>query len=219
MKRILILFSFAFLVLGSNSYAQQTPLPGVGDKDLRDTDVKRRSMEMERIERDAKKSTGTSALSTASKNEDPLAAKYNEIKTDYEQIQLSQDSIIKAYQTGSKIDYAQISASAKDMNKSALRLNSNLFPAPTEENADTKKEGKKNDKTKPENETRLAKSVRDLIVDLDNSIASFATSTMFQNLRVVDPKVAAKAKLDLDKIIELSDLLAAEARKSAAAGK
>lgn len=63
-----------------------------------------------------------------------------------------------------------------------------------------------------------AKGVRDLIVDLDNAIGSFATSPMFQNLRAADAAVSEKAKLDLEKIIKLSALLDAEARRTTANG-
>jgi hypothetical protein len=38
-------------------------------------------------------------------------------------------------------------------------------------------------------------------------------------LRVVDPKISAKTQLDLEKIIELSALLGAEARKMETGGK
>lgn len=218
MRKTLVLIALAFAsATGSHVYAQLASPPGAGDKDLRDTDVKRRSIEMERIERDAKKRSGKPAKSQAPKNEDRLAAKYAEIKTDYEQIQLSQNAIVKAYQTGGKIDYAQIGKSAGEINKSAARLNANLFPVPIEENANSKEEEKKKDKT--EKQFKTAKSTRDLIIDLDGAIGSFATSSMFQNLRVVDPQVSAKTKLDLEKIIELSALLDFEARKLAATDK
>lgn len=215
MKKTSILLTFALLIISSfTTYGQQTPPPGAGDKDLRDTDVKRRSIEMERVERDAKKGNGvrSSAKNASPKKEDPLAAKYAEIKSDFEQLQLSQDAVIKAYQTGSRIDYAQIVKSALEMNHSAARLNSNLFPA-----VDRKTESEKEEKS--ETEPKTAKSMRDLIVELDNTIGSFAASSMFQNLRVVDPDVSAKAKTDLEKIIELSRLLKAEAAKLNAAGK
>jgi hypothetical protein len=210
MQKLSIIFTFAlFIILGSNGYAQQTPPPGAGDKDLRDTDVKRRSIEMERVERDARKGSGANAKNTPAKNEDRLAGKYDEIKTDYEQIQLMQDAVVKAYQTGSKIDYQQIGKSAHEMNRSASRLISNLFPV----SPDEKEEAKKEEKDKAEAERKPAKSVRDLIIELDNTIGSFAASPMFQNLRVIEPKVSAKTKLDLEKVAELSRLLEAEARK------
>lgn len=216
MKKIFLLFVFVCLpAIVSKTYAQQAaPAPISGDKDLRDTNIKSRSIDLERTERDARKNDksnekSAAANSSAVKTEDKLAAKYDEIKTDYEQIQLSQDTIVKAYQGSGKIDYAQIGKSALDINKSAARLNSNLFPVI--EIYDAEKEKNKDDKK--EKETKPAKTIRDLIIDLDNTIASFATSSMFQNLRTVDAAVSEKARLDLEKIIGLSAALAAEAQK------
>lgn len=219
MKRILLPTALVLATgICSNLFAQQAPTvsaPTVsGDKNLRDMDAKTRSIELERVERDANK-IGTSPNNTAKKQpaaEDELAAKYAEIKTDYEQIQLSQDAIIKAYQSAGKIDYAQISKSALEMNKSAARLNSNLFPAT--EKSDAEKVEKKEEKK----ETKSVKSMRDLIVDLDVKIGTFATSPMFQNLRIVDAAVSAKAKMDLEKISELSALLGEAAVKMTASG-
>lgn len=201
------------IAICSNIYAQVTPAPNTGDKDLRDTNVKSRSIDLERVDRDAKK-TINSAGNAAAEPEDKLAAKYGEIKTDYEQIQLSQDSIIKIYQGGGKIDYGQINKLSEAINKSAVRLNSNLFPSPVVENAGAKKiESSTVKKEEIEKETKKPKSIRDLIVDLDNTIGSFVTSPMFQNLRVIDTAVAGKTQLDLEKIIELSAILNAEAGK------
>ena len=221
MKKTLILIAFVCsAAICSNIYAQQVTPPTVsGDKDLRDTNVKSRSVDLERVERDARKNEKSGANPSATKTEDKLAAKYEEIKTDFEQMQMSQDVVIKTYQGTGKIDYGQIGKSALEINKSATRLNSNLFPAA--ETLDAGKEEKKEVKkeVKKEKETKPAKSVRDLIVDLDNAIGSFATSPMFQNLRIVDPAVSAKAKLGLEKIVELSAQLNTEARKLESTGK
>lgn len=221
MKKILVLVAFFYsTAIFANVSGQVTPPPGAGDKDLRDTDVKRRSVEMDRIERDAKKNGKTTASVAATKaEEDKLAAKYAEIKTDYEQIQLSQDAVIKAYQGAGKIDYAQINKSALEINGSATRLSSNLFSAIESGAAKKEEADEKKSPEKSSSETKPAKSVRDLIVELDNAVGSFATSPMFQNLRVVDAAISAKAKTDLDKIIELSALLGAEAEKLAAGKK
>ena len=219
MKKLLVIISLVFsTAIYSNIYAQVTPPPGAGDKDLRDTNVKQRSVEMERIDRDAKKNGKSSAnKTTEAQEEDRLAAKYEEIKTDYEQIQLSQDGVIKTYQGTGKIDYEQISKFASEINRSATRLHLNLFPALPDENANAKKEEKKDKEIKKE--IKPAKSVRDLIVELDNTIGSFATSPMFQNLRIVDAQISAKAELDLKRIIELSSLLDAEAKKMSGGAK
>lgn len=209
MKKINILMIVLFsTAVCSNICGQQAPPPGAGDKDLRDNNVKMRSVDLERTDRDAKKTspTGNSPV-TGKETEDQLAARFDEIKTDFEQVQLSQDAVIKAYQSGSSIDYAQIGKSALEINKSAIRLNSNLFSAINAEDAEAQKE--KVSKL----ETKTARSVRDLIIDLDNSIGDFAASPMFKNLRLIDPKVSIKTKTDLQKIIELSALLGAEAKK------
>ncbi len=217
MKKTFILIGFILAAAFSNADAQVTPA-GAGDKDLRDTNVKGRSNELERVKRDAQKpgkreKNAPPGTVNASATEDALAAKYAEIKTDYEQIQLSQDAIIKAYQSGDKIDYIQIGKFSSEINKSGIRLNSNLFTPPIVVDSDAKKE------EKTEKETKKSKNVRDIIVELDNTIGSFATSPMFQNLRTVDPAISEKTRLDLEKIIELSGLLGAEAQKLAAPGK
>ncbi len=209
MKKINGLIALIFLAaFYSGIYAQEPP-PVTGDKNLRDTDIKMRSVDMERVERDAKKTDKTPANSKSTK-EDKLAAKYEEIKTDYEQLQLSQDAVVKAYQEGGNIDFAKIADSAEAVNKSAARLDSNLFSFTYAENPVAKK--KKEDETEKEIKP-VSKSVKDLIVELDNTIGSFVTSPMFQNLRTVDAEASKKAKLELEKIIALSALLSAEARK------
>lgn len=209
MKKLFILITFVGLTaICSNLYAQQGAPPGAGDKDLGDKNIKTRSIELERVDRDARKENGKTteqpaknSVTVTNQPEDKLAAKYGEIKTDYEQIQMSQDAIIKTYQGSGSIDYAQISKSAAEINESAKRLNLNLFPLPITEGKDK--------------EVKTTKSVRDLIVDLDNSVGSFATSSMFQNLRLINPKVAIKAQSDLKNVIELSAMLNAEAQKKA----
>ena len=197
-KIILSIFVVFTTALFSAVFAQVDPPPGAGDKDLRDSNIRMRSNELERIKRAADKPKTAESPSPMSSEID---AKYPEIKEDYESIQLSQDAIIKAYSTGEKIDYKQIKTSAEEINKSAKRLDSNLFSAAPEK-----------DKSKREKE-KTEKSVKDLIVELDNAIGNFVSSAMFQNLRAVDPAVAKKARGDLANIMEISKKLSKEAGK------
>lgn len=221
MKKIIILTTTILATATfSTVYAQVTPA-GAGDKDLRDTNVKGRSNELERIKRDAEKSEKRNKNKPAQNSNgdqpvDTLAAKYDEIKTDFERIQQSQDFIINAYKSGEKIDYGQIDKFSLEINKSAIRLNSNLFP-PVVENSAAKKIESSNTKKeeKAKKQAKAPKSVREIIVDLDNTIGSFVASSMFQNLRAVDPAVSEKTRFDLERIIELSGLLGAEAEKMA----
>ncbi len=192
-KIILSMFVIFAASVFSNVSAQVAP-PGAGDTDLRDNNVRMRSNELERIKRDGDKTTSASPMNSE------IETKYPEIKEDFEGIQMSQAAIIKAYSTGENVDYKQIKTSAEEIGKNAKRLDSNLFSAKLE-----KKD--KKDKNKAE------KSVRDLIVDLDNAIGDFVESAMFQNLRVVDPEVARKAQLDLANVLEISNKLSKEAGK------
>lgn len=194
-KFILPVFVIFAASVFSNVLAQVTPA-GAGDTDLRDNNVRLRSNELERIKRDANKTDSASPINSE------IDTKYPEIKEDFEGIQMAQAAIIKSYSTGENVDYKQIKTSAEEISKNAKRLNSNLFSAKLE-----KKEDKDKDKNKAE------KSVRDLIVDLDNAIGDFVSSTMFQNLRDVDPEVAKKAQLDLANVMEISNKLSKEAGK------
>lgn len=198
MKKIILSIFVVFAAAVFSSVSAQVPPPGAGDKDLRDNNIRMRSNELERVKRNANKpKTGESSSPMNAE----IDTKFPEIKEDYESIQLSQDAVIKAYSTGEKIDYKQIETSAEVINKSAKRLDSNLFSSKPEKDKSKKDEDQK------------TKSVKDLIVELDNAIGSFVSSAMFQNLRVVDPAVAQKAQLDLTNIIEISKTLSKEAGK------
>ncbi len=210
MKRIVILAALVFATaIFSNIFGQQSAPPGSGDKDLSDKNVKTRSIDLERVDRDAARTNSPAATPNVGA-EDKLAAKYADIKTDFEQIQISQNAIIKAYQGSGKIDYIQIGKSAAEINKSSQRLDSNLFPEKPNENLDNEKE-----KQTGKKELKSSTTVRDLIVELDEVIGNFALSSMFQNLRLIDPKVAIKTRLDLKKITGLSADLLSEAQKNA----
>lgn len=199
-KSILLFFMIFAAAIFTNVSAQRETPAGAGDKNLRDENIRMRSIDLERTKKDAAKTN--TASNTATMNSE-IDKKYPEIKEDFEGIQNNQDAIVKAYTTGEKIDYKQIKTSAEALNKNAKRLDENLFEPRTEEK---KKESKdiKEEKTK---------EIKDLIVDLDNAIGNFVSSPMFANLRVVDPEVAGKARHDLEKIAEISLMLAKEADK------
>lgn len=178
----------------SSVYSQVTP-PGAGDKDLRDNNIRMRSVEIERVKREAAK--GNSPLFLVINSD--IESKYPQIKEDFESIQISQAAIIKAYTTGEKIDYTIIESSAEVINRNAKRLDSNLFASRME-----KKENKSKQKE--------AINIKNLIVELDNAIGSFVSSKMFLDLKVIDPETAKKTRVDLASIMELADKLSKEAK-------
>jgi hypothetical protein len=191
------------LVLGmalfSSVFGQVTPItPSVADNaSPSDTNIRMRSAELERIKREA------DAASYSAINKQ-AQTKFPQIKEDFEGIQISESAIVKTYTSDKKIDYALIEISANDINKRAKRLEENLFAEMV------KKEEPKEGKTKKDEKE---KTVRDLIVELNNAIGSFVSSPIFGNLKVVDSKVAVKTRDDLNLVKSLSEKLSAEAKK------
>lgn len=204
MPRItLLIFLILAASLVSNLFAQAAPPgagtpPGAGDKNLGDDSIKMRSVEIDRMKKESK---AAAAASPAPIN-NQISAKFPEIKEDFEGIQTSQAEIVKAYTTGKVIEYASIESFAKDVLKRAKRLDSNLFTASAEKVLDNKTKDK-----------AATPGLRDLIIDLDNAIGRFVSSRLFVNIQVIEPEVAASTRSDLNSILQLSEMLSAEAAR------
>jgi hypothetical protein len=194
---VLLIIASSVFVFG------QTNVPAVPDNaNIQDNSIKMRSVELERIKREETQAEAAKFAPVNSK----IEAKFPEIKDDFEGIQVSQAAIITAYTTGKTIDYAAIETAADVINKKAGRLDANLFPdATSQKTKDESKESK--EKNAP------SKTIKDLIVELDNTIGSFVSSKVFANLKVIEPEVAINTRNDLLKIKELSEKLSLEAKK------
>jgi len=204
MKTTLILISCLFVLFGAWTVsAQVTPPPGAGDKTLGDNDIKGRSNELERVKRDADKPSGKNAKVAPISPEKFLAVKH-----DFEDIQRLQNEIVTAYSMSKQIQYDKIALDAGDMNKSATRLESNLFPEPDDKNDRKKKESKK------EAEPPLPQDLKSLIVEQDNTLAAFVGNPMFTNPNAVTASDNEKAHSDLRRLIKLSTALQQEAGKA-----
>jgi hypothetical protein len=188
MKKIKYIGFIIIILLPVAIYSQgESPIP-VFEKEIREgTSIRMRSTELERIKREANKvDTGESNIERK--------IKFSAIKKDFEAIQKIQDSIIKTYTTGKKINYSKIGEKAEAMTKNALRLDENLF-------------GAKSDTTIKKQEEwpdTKQKSVKNLIIELDKMIGTFVANPMFKNIKIVDLKLSKNAQSDLMKIIDLS---------------
>jgi hypothetical protein len=203
--RKLIFFGVTNLFfLSSIAFSQVVPTPVINNEIRDNTSIRSREIELERVKRDSRKPNLTADLNGR-------VIKFSEIKEDFESIQKLQNSIVKIYTTGKKIRYEEIGKLALEINKSAMRLNSNLFTESVAEKIELKKEEK--------SETKSLKSVKEIIVDLDNNIGGFAKSSMFQNLKVIDTEVSEKTRMNLKQIIKLSAALNQTADKMAKMGK
>ena len=195
------LFFAAILVIvsipSSAAVAQDHgPPAGGSDKNLRDSssDVKGRSNEIERVTRDAKKPD-----SRRSESQPAPAPNFEQIKEDFERIQIINGDVLQAPVPSGGHNYERISESASELNNRAIRLRSNLFPP---------KPSKESKEKQPQAEEQDLKS---LLSSLDDSINSFAHSPMFQNTKVVTPEDSATAQKNLDAVIRISASIRNEA--------
>ena len=149
------------LSIGAGSFtsvlAQIAP-PGAGDRNLENRDIKDRSIELERVKRDADKPESSSQPSPAMS-----PAKFQEVKEDFENLQRFENEIIKIYTMSKQIDFGKDLAKRRGRN-SSVRLESNLFPDPKQKN------GKKADIQAAESAPKPPEDVKSLIVDQDNTL-------------------------------------------------
>jgi cell fate (sporulation/competence/biofilm development) regulator YlbF (YheA/YmcA/DUF963 family) len=186
---------FGLLFFTSAICAQISPNPVI-ETEIRDSSsMRRRSLELERVKRESNNATRQELTKEQ-------IVKFAEIKEDFENIQKLQNEIVKTYTSGKKINFRKIDDVAAEISKKALRLDANLF----------RSESDKRPKTKSKDEV-ATKSVRDLIIELDDAIGNFVSSPVFTNNKLVDTKISEKSQIDLQKIIKLSENLSKEAKK------
>jgi hypothetical protein len=208
--RINIALVVCFFALTGSAWSQREAPPGASDKGAMDRSSKERSIELERIKRDANKPDAKGQQVP----EPEAAAKFEEIKADFEGLQRRQDEILKAYTTGKQVDLDKIVSDSEQMNKHAVRLETNLFPPAEEQKGKKKsKENKTENKTVDPPAAPLPQDLKTLIVEQDNTLASFVSNPMFVNPQVANVTDNAKAHADLKKLISLTAALRSEAGK------
>ena len=205
-SRINIAVIVCLFALSGTASSQREAPAGSSDKGAMDRSVKDRSIELERIKRDAEKPDAKGQQSPSPETK----AKFEEIKEDFEGLQRKQDEILKAYTGGKQVDLEKIASNSEQMNRHAVRLEANLFP-PLEA-----KKGKKKTKDEKGADTPVAalpSDLKSLIVEQDNTLASFVGNPMFINPQVANVADNAKAHSDLKKLILLTAALKTEAEK------
>lgn len=188
----LVFSSLCLLIFLTSSNIGQVPRP-VAEIEMRDSSsLKRRSIELERVKRDADKPF-------AKESSDEIFNRFAIIKEDFENIQRLQAEIIKAYTTGKQINYQKISESAAELNKKAVRLEANLFniKAIAHKKIDKKKQ----------------LPIRDLIIELDKALGNFTNSPVFKDSKLIEQKDAEKSQQQLEKVIKLSEILTKETQQ------
>ncbi len=187
MKRIIITVMITAMVGIFTTVVAQAPI---------DDGIRRRSMELERIKRQAE-SDGKTGSNTEKRVD------FAKVKMAFEGIQLQQDLVVEAYTRNENIDYRQINKSSRQITRMAKSLKANLFSLPGNLKSGDKKLIGGNKKT-----------VKELIVELDSAIGRLVTNPIFHSLSVVEPEELNRSLSDLDEIIDLSGVLALQSRIS-----
>ena len=118
-----------------------------------------------------------------------------QIREDFWHIQIVNKGIAQAVLSGASLDPKFIAKSAAEIKKRAGRLKYNLvLPAP--------EKGTKRPKVEIGAEPEQLKSSLSMLSGL---ILGFVSNPLFQNVNTVDAELSAKARRDLEGIIELSE--------------
>lgn len=184
MTKKLVLAIFLLTVSVAATPAQNTPEQAILEARDQFSDIKNRSIELERTKRDAYKQRVS--------NDSTL--KFPEIKEDFEQIQNVNSDLFKLISAATPVDYAAVFKFVSEINRRAVRLKSNLFSA----------------ETNTKNKRQIAAAPQDiktLAVDLDKSINDFVHSSIFQNVKLVNTEDSLKAQKDLETVINLSSAI------------
>lgn len=184
------------LLSAASLHAQISPTatgPGLSG---RDRDINQREAEMSTLERQGK----------AGPKRDPqmILAEVNE---DFDRLRAIDEEMKTSLKSQNALDYKHIAESSAEVKKRATRLKTNLaLPAPKD--------------MKREKMQDPGVDLKPSLVMLESLINSFITNPIFSDSGGLDAKLAGKAKLDLESIIDLSDKVRKSAEKlSKNAGK
>ncbi|MFL6257581.1 MAG: hypothetical protein ACJ74T_21465 [Pyrinomonadaceae bacterium] len=135
-----------------------------------------------------------------------------QIAEDFERMQAVNNRMMAAVMRADAPDYRLVSDSTAEIRKRAARLKSNLsLPEPEEKEGGQAAEYKSPD---------TAAQLKTALLRLDRALMGFVKSPVFKNPDVVNADDAARARRDLEEVIELSRLLNKDAeRLSKSAGK
>jgi hypothetical protein len=201
MKNTVCLVGFLLFLVSSISAQFVSPVPVVETEVRDNTSIRMRSIELDRVKRDLKK-TSSEKIGPASVN------KFLEIKEDFEKIQKLESGIVTTYTTGKIIQYSKIALLSAEIIQSASRLKGNLF-APQNKDKNALSETAKAE----EKAETLPKDVKNLIVELDNAVGAFVNSPIFVSSKKAKLDDKEKAEADLEQIIRISAALKQESEK------
>ena len=122
---------------------------------------------------------------------------YEQLKQDFEQLQIINNNLSTVVDARSALDYEQIGKDVAEINKRAARFKANFaLPEPG-----------KGEKTKKEQEEFSPEGFKLALKALGTLVKSFVNNPVFQQLNVIDVESSRRASRDLEGIIRLSGQL------------
>lgn len=154
----------------------------------------------EQFERDK---LGRDVSRDPARNDRRRAQSLMEIKKDLEALQRGYNQIVTAMAANKSADDAEILNAVHDIKECSVRLKHNLvLPQP------------KDEKGKAANETLDGPPDEASLRNLRKHIYDFVMNPLFESPAVLDVEQAKNASRDLDKVIEISEAISNQARKS-----
>lgn len=123
-----------------------------------------------------------------------------EINEDFARLQVVNNEVKLKASANPVLDFKYVSDAASEIKKRSSRLRTNLV-FPESSNTD------KREKTPP------TEGLKSRLTTLDRLIRSFVTNPVFTDVGVINAELAAKARGDLDEIVDLSDKVKKHAAK------
>ncbi|HWS56704.1 MAG TPA: hypothetical protein VN228_21390 [Pyrinomonadaceae bacterium] len=118
-----------------------------------------------------------------------------QIREDYRQLQVVNNELARAVSGGGALDLRHVAKSASEIRKRAARLRENMvLPEPEKQAGEPKPEA-----------GAEAERLKSSLTTLDKLILDFVNNPIFERTRTADVQMSAKARQDLDGIIELSE--------------
>ncbi len=185
--------SVAYTVKGQSENPGSPNLPvGVSKQNdpSRAPSIRERQMKMLEMEREA--------ANPRPLNPEQEKLAMAQIAEDFRQIQVINNKMMSVAMSSRELNFANIAETTSEIKNRAVRLRENLMLA--------KPDPKDKSDDKRELPTDAAKFKTELL-SLDKSIMSFVESPIFKTPAVVDLEDAAKARRDLETIIDLSSLI------------
>ncbi len=200
MTKKLFLASLALIVGGASAAAAQLPTPEKAIQNAQEQffDIKKRSLELERMKREAKRRPAARDLTTS----------FPAIKNDFEELQKTNEQLYRLNSSTASPDEKRVARLAAEIKKRSERLLSNLFVD------DDNDEGESDAAVKPSLPAALeAAELKTLLAALDEAVGGFVHNPMFKNLNLINPDDSLKARTDLETVIAISRLVRARTRE------